>query len=182
MLFVPPPTPMCWSLPTVRPVRSIWWEAGFVQAGNRRLESIRGLGMLGVGRERQHYVGLEDGRLEVAADRLARAAATITIRHELDTVISFGPDGFDGHGDHAATFAPVSLAASQLGLRHLVRTGADTSLSIDELSYGGDPRAKLAAMAQHRSQYDLSVADFWAGGMALYRQQLAVEQYALARP
>lgn len=160
-----------------------WWGGHFVRGGKRRLESVRGLGSLGVALERQHYAGLEDGRLAHQAAVLGEAALKLAEQHSADTVVSFGPDGFDGHRDHQVTFAAAAMVA-QAGLRHVVRADStqgnrndyDDQSDQNNMVYAGDPAVKLAAMAHHASQYDLQAAGFWQD-MAAYKAQLGVEHY-----
>lgn len=148
--------------------------ANFVDSGKRRLESIRGLRALGIGLERQHYAGLADSRLKSQVSTLAGNIIDLANRNGLDTVISFGANGFDGHDDHKATYAATALASVGIGLRHITRT---LSPSEATLEYTGDPELKFSAMALHTSQYDPTSSDF-ESIMRPYIDQLGHEMYA----
>jgi|GEM_PF-6341283 len=150
-----------------RPVLSICSGVHFVEAGGRRFESVRGLGALGVAAEHQYYAGLQDGRLSRNVTLLGGLAFKLAEQHGLDSIVTFAADGFDGHIDHMATY----LAGRYAELPHYVRSASAT-----DYAFEGDPQMKMAAMAEHASQYDLAAPDFW-NGMDLYRDQLGVEYY-----
>lgn len=147
--------------------------ANFVDSGKRRLESIRGLGTLGIDLEHQHYAGLADGRLQNQITALSGSIIDLASRNGFDTVISFGADGFDGHDDHKATYTAAALASAETGLRHVTRTKDFAEAAIE---YTGNPELKFTAMALHASQYDPTALAF-QDIMRPYNDQLGHEMY-----
>jgi LmbE family N-acetylglucosaminyl deacetylase len=147
----------------------------FVATGKRRKESIAALGSLGIAESRQHYAAMPDGRLAQRASQLGLVIATTADAYGVDSIVSFGRDGFDNHADHIATYAAAQSAAAETGLEHFVRASGPES----DISFQGSPSVKLGAMALHRSQYPLEDPDFWRG-FGPYQAQFGLEHYRAA--
>jgi N-acetylglucosamine malate deacetylase 2 len=177
----------------------------------REAELRAALATLGVGDVRiwdEHdYVpdaerGIEPhaGLMALDATLLAERVAAEIERVAPRAVVTFGPNGANGHPDHVATHRAVVAALEGLGDRHDVRLYAYAS----DAPYGGVARegfldaadiarmhlapthvvevepwieAKLVAMACHRSQA-LSVLDF----MRRSPRRLRIETFHRIRP
>jgi N-acetylglucosamine malate deacetylase 2 len=160
---------------------TVWDEHDFVPDGERGLAEHPGLAA-------------------IARDDLARRVAVEIARVAPRAVVTFGPNGANGHPDHVATHLAVTAALEHLGARDDVRLYAYAS----DVPYQGAERpgfldaveirrlhlapthvievdpwieTKLAAMACHRSQA-LSVVEF----MRRYTRRLRVETFHRLRP
>jgi LmbE family N-acetylglucosaminyl deacetylase len=121
---------------------------------------------------------LRDGDLSKQVSRLARIIAELALDHDLEQIISFDPSGFDGHDDHKAVSLASAHGSQRLGLPQIVRVNSEAKAT---LAYTGNPQQKIAAMALHASQYDLTAPHFW-DTMGLYEDQLHREWYAARHP
>lgn len=153
-----------------------WRGDGFVAGGGRRTESIGGLGALGFSTDRQHYLALADGKLEDAALELEHHLSALVSAHSATILVSFGPEGFDGHRDHIATFHAAGAVAARHSLDHYLRVHkrSPTSFTIE-----GDPGVKLDAMRHHLSQFQMHLTPQQCIDTP-YLTQLAEEHYELA--
>jgi N-acetylglucosamine malate deacetylase 2 len=160
---------------------TVWDEHDFVPDAERGVD---------------RHAGLAAQPPEELAERIAPEIGRVAPR----AVVTFGPNGGNGHPDHVATHRAVTLALELLGAAHDVRLYAYTS----DAPYAGAARegfldaaeirrlhlppthvvevdawieTKLAAMACHRSQA-LSVLEF----MRRYPRRLRVETFHRIRP
>jgi LmbE family N-acetylglucosaminyl deacetylase len=147
----------------------------FVATGKRREESIAALGLLGIVKQRQRYAEMPDGLLASHASRLGMVIATTAEAFGVDSIVSFGQDGFDNHADHVATYTAAQYAAAETGLDHFVRSAEPEG----DISFGGSPAVKLGAMALHRSQYPMEDPVFWQKFQP-YQAQFGLEYYKAA--
>jgi LmbE family N-acetylglucosaminyl deacetylase len=136
--------------------RSTKGDPHFVTAGRRREEGIAAYESLGVPRECQYYLGLPDGQLSrpVQRLRLTQQFGTLMLRHDIDSVLTPGAEGFDGHPDHIAVHETALLASGLLRL--LGKDIAAWALQADgagELAVPVDRERKYAALAHHHSQF-----------------------------
>ena len=136
-------------------------DAGFCRNGQRRAESANGLAYLGVPPERQHYLGLPDGGCERYGTDMRTQLTRLAAEHGISRLVTLGSGGYDGHPDHIATHRAAAGAAQMLRETHhepIELYALDNRGRGEHIVYAGDTtrRQKLAAMACHASQFDIS--------------------------
>lgn len=146
----------------------------FVETGKRKLESQEALGLFSLKLAQQHYAELPDGNLGGYVDDLAQIIASLMTNYNLNTVVSFAGDGFDGHPDHIATYYASELATMASGAAHFIRQQGVFGYETHVIH--GDSQLKISAIEHHRSQYNLQEVGFWRR-MDLYGRQLEEEHY-----
>jgi LmbE family N-acetylglucosaminyl deacetylase len=138
-------------------------EPDYVTEGRRVEESAASLPILGVPPERQHHLYEPDGNLEDSEDFLAKEIADYVKSHRIQRIISLGKDGGDRHKDHKATHRSVVKAVGNLAAEGIIviheglnahHEGTRRVAANEETR-----RRKVAAMAMHRSQYNIVLAD-----------------------
>ena len=133
-----------------------------LQKGHRRHEGQLALSAYGILAPQQHFWGLPDGRLHTD-DHLRTAARKLReLLAEypgIDTIITLGAHGFDGHTDHGAMHNAAFAAAAQLSTsgRQLSLFGASRSETPIQIS--ASPRLKLTNLAPHGSQFTVDLSD-----------------------
>lgn len=133
----------------------------------RRAEALAACRILGVARNRVHFMGLPDRYVPSAPgvefDRAVRGLARLVDRLHPDTLLV--PWRGDGHSDHEATFhLAVSVLRGRpsvrmleygvwLWMRRSTATWPDAArMTIHRLALAGNDRRKRQAIACHRSQ------------------------------
>lgn len=122
----------------------------FVALGNRRQESITGLGRLGITREHQYYLSNRDTNLLASIGSIIGQVADVVIEEQPDALVTFGPRGFDGHLDHVTMHRVGLHVAAETNLPLYVRS--DLGDSEDDIIITGDLGIKLHAIQAHQSQ------------------------------
>jgi LmbE family N-acetylglucosaminyl deacetylase len=150
----------------------------FVREGQRIFESLAGIALRGIPTEQQYYRTLPDGQLKHYAGSVALTIIDVALQQEAKQLVSFGPRGFDGHGDHRATYQGSLLAACVLGLPLLTRFDIDQTADPD-LVFCGSRQDKLASIRTHPSQYDIHTDPSSWPSFEPYAAQLEEERYAL---
>lgn len=129
-----------------------------VQSGGRlnEVEKVyNALGVLPWKQGRRFYPKLPDTELHLPGNirRLANIIIDVVRSHNISSIVTPGPDGFDGHSDHAAMHEAAMLAASMLAEESPVTVwGADVSGEGD-CSLGVNEAHKRKLILMHRSQY-----------------------------
>ena len=154
-----------------KPAQSIDCRGIFVQEGLRRVESERGLMVLGVEPSQQHYLELPDAGLTNHEDQLEQAVAGLAQQIKPDAIVSFDTTGFDYHADHRATHTASLAVAGTLAVDFFARL---SQLSQDGFILFGDSALKRKAILQHTSQYDPDLA-----ALTRYIGHPAMERYSL---
>ena len=97
-------------------------------AATRTAELLEAAGVLGI--DEHHWLDLPDGGCHLVDPHgPARRIAAIAHEIDVDTIVTFGPDGFTGHPDHRAVSAwvdqAVALGADPVRVLHAAMTYAD---------------------------------------------------------
>ena len=152
---------------------SIWWGDVFVQGGQRRAESIRGLGILGVGGDRQHYLGLSDAGLSLHMPAFVASLRAVANHIQPRAIVTFDATGFDGHTDHQVAHSAGLVVAECLGAELFTRVAEPFD---GDVAVYADPGLKRLAIDEHFSQYGGTI-DRLAG----YCDPQEPEYYRIAR-
>lgn len=99
------------------------------------------------------------------------AVSQVLAEAALDGIVTIGPDGYDGHPDHIATFhASQAVAEESEQYKLWALDGAHSG----NLVMAGGPERKLGALAHHRSQTTITTAGpYWHNSVyaPLFRQE-----------
>ena len=153
----------------------------------REAEAIAAAGILGVPRDRMHFLGLPDTRVPHRGpdfEQAVRRIVELAQRHEATTICATWRH--DPHGDHEATHWLGSAAARIAGIRLLSypvwgwllppeRALPVTALAGARLDIAAYQLLKQRAIVAHASQYSDLIADD-PGGFRLPAELLAVFQ------
>lgn len=141
------------------------------------------MGRIGVDVTRQFYLDLIDGELHKpqAVVLIARAVCGLVVQYNIDRLVTFGPEGFDGHPDHKAMFQAGLLAKITLQTVRPIELLTLNARHCGERRATGNPLQKLAAMAVHASQFAMQKPTFWQDFPPNYGPLLAAETYDMVR-
>ncbi len=155
-------------------------ETAFVGLGERRVqESVRGIGRLGIDAAGgQTHLGLSEHAFDDNYHAVVEQAARFMVDHCVERAVGFGDDGYDGHSGHIMSHQALLSAVTEVrntgrDLRHLVIN----SVHAGAHRVAATPATrdvKLAAMSEHRTQYDTS-----ADGFGSYASEVIVGRHAV---
>jgi LmbE family N-acetylglucosaminyl deacetylase len=109
----------------------------------------------------QEYLGLPDGQLDSHLGELTASVIWRAVINESSALVTLGPNGYDGHQDHVATYLAAVCAQRILLEDHNVDVAL---ISLDpkdsgEIVVQACPRQKLALLAIHQTQSPIRVSD-----------------------
>jgi LmbE family N-acetylglucosaminyl deacetylase len=132
-------------------------DADFVSRGRREEEDTAAFrDVFRIPEDQQHRLRLPDGGLHEPRHfkQLVHRLSWLMVGLQIDTVITPGPEGFDGHGDHRAIHRGARIAAHQWSLlqRPLYTWGLEAPSKWRAIA-PVDYDIKMAAVDCHESQF-----------------------------
>lgn len=124
----------------------------------RRGEANDALRAYGIAVENQHFLGLPDGSVTSENYRavISSAVSRLLRDYDVESVITLGDQGYDGHTDHSAVHEAARAALPD----------RKRKASLYGLSNGGgnvyiaaDPAAKLRRLVHHETQFGIDLTN-----------------------